>query len=93
MVVFISTSDIFNIGFMIWTRRDNFPKGNYHCSQTEPRIIIQRLFELTYNKYDQTKDDITSMEHVDYNYAIVWNFMNEHDLEDFFKFILTLISN
>ena len=47
MVVFISTSDISNIGFMIWTRKNDFPKGNYHCSQTELRITRQRLFELT----------------------------------------------
>ena len=79
----LSTVAITNIDIKVWTRKIELPQGNLLRYSTKTEITRQRLFKLTYFKYDQIRDEITRMEHVYYNKSTGRNVMNVDDIEDF----------
>ena len=78
-----NTVDITNIDIKVWTRKSELPQGNHLSSLTQSEITRQRPFELTNIHYDQIKDEIESMECVDYNTYFGINVTNVDYIEDF----------
>ena len=72
-----------NLDIKVWTCKIQFTQGNVLCSLTQPEIKIQRLFEIIYIEYNLIKDEIASMERVEYNTSVGKNVMNVDDIEDF----------
>ena len=63
--------------------KSEFPQGNFLRSLTQPEITRQRPFELTNIEYDQIKDEISRVWHVDCNPEIRINVMTFDDIEEF----------
>ena len=72
--------DCVNIGVKVWTRKSDFPHGNFPRSLIYPEATIQIPFKLMLIEYDTIKGVIVSMERVGYNTAIGINFMNVYDI-------------
>ena len=62
---------------------NDFPQEKCLCSLTKPEITKQGTFELTDIKYCRMKDEIASMECIDYHTSIVRNVINEYIIEAF----------
>ena len=62
--------DIPNIDGKVWNRKSDSPQRNFLRSLTQPEIKIQRPFKLTDIDFDIIKDEIITMERVEYSTAI-----------------------
>ena len=80
VIVLVSTVTITNIDVAFWTYKIKYHRVNICFPLTQPTITRQLRFELTNIDYDQIKDEIASMERVDFSTDIGSNFMNEYDL-------------
>ena len=60
-----------------------FPQGDYPCYLTQPGITRQRPLKIIYIEYDRKNDEISRVEHVEYNTSIGKNIMNKYDIKDF----------
>ena len=79
----MTTVAIPNLDVKVWTHKSGFPQENLLLSLTQPKITRQIKFELTNIDYNIIKDEISRIERVEYNTAVVSNFMNVYDIEDF----------
>ena len=72
MTVSTRTVAISNIEIKVWTRKGELSKGNLLCSLTQSKITRKITFELTDIEYDQINIEISRMERVEYNTAVVF---------------------
>ena len=83
MAVLTRTVSIPTIGFEVLTQRNEIPQGKYIFSLRQTSTTRQQPFELTYIDYDRANDEISRMERVYYNNAVISNIIGEDYLKDF----------
>ena len=83
MTVSIEIVPIINLDVKVWTQKSELPERNFISSWTQPKIIGQRPFELTYIEYDLINNEILMIKCVEYSTGVEINVMNVDEIEDF----------
>ena len=74
---------ITNLNVKVWIRKSDYPQWNFLHHFNQPEITRQITFKLADIEYDLIKNEIKTMEPVEYNNSAGKNIINDNDIEEF----------